>query len=96
LHSDPSFAARAGFDRPILHGLCTYGFAGRALLAACCDGDPAAFGAIDGRFTAPVFPGEELRTQIWETPEGAMFRTVAGDDRRVVIDDGTFRHRAAG
>ncbi len=88
LHSDPSFAAMAGFDRPILHGLCTYGFAGRALLHQLCDGDPGRFGSIEGRFSSPVFPGEELTTEIWRTGEGsAVFRVLASGDR-VVFDSG--------
>lgn len=88
LHSDPSFATLAGFDRPILHGLCTYGFAGRALLGVLCDGDPARFGSIEGRFSSPVFPGEELTTEIWRIDDGAVvFRVLASGDR-VVIDSG--------
>ena len=57
LHTDPAFAARGGFDRPILHGMCTYGFAGRVLLHAVCAGDPGRLLAIDARFTRPVLPG---------------------------------------
>lgn len=88
LHSDPSFAALAGFDRPILHGLCTYGFTGRALLHSLCESDPARFRSIEGRFSSPVFPGEELSIDIWVTGEGtAVYRTRAGGDR-VVIDSG--------
>ena len=60
LHSDPSFAAMGGFDRPILHGLCTYGFTGRALLHTLCGSDPARFEHIEGRFASPVLPGDEL------------------------------------
>jgi acyl dehydratase len=93
LHSDPTFASFAGFDRPILHGLCTYGFAGRALLHRLCESDPARFGSIEARFSSPVFPGEELTTDIWVTGEGtAVFRVLASGDR-VVIDSGgcTFR-----
>jgi len=91
LHADPDFAHRAGFERPILHGLCTYGFAGRALLAALCGGDPARFRAMEGRFSKPVFPGETLRTAIWEVGAGeAVFQTrnEAGD---VVLDQGRCR-----
>lgn len=88
LHSDPSFAALAGFDRPILHGLCTYGFAGRALLHSLCDSDPSRFRSIDARFSSPVFPGEQLTTEIWRTGGGeAVFRVLASGDR-VVIDSG--------
>ncbi len=91
LHSDPSFAAMGGFDRPILHGLCTYGFTGRALLHALCGGDPTRFGHVEGRFTSPVFPGESLTVSMWETGEGeAVFSTSAGV--RAVIDQGLLRH----
>ncbi len=87
LHSDPSFAALAGFDRPILHGLCTYGFTGRALLRELCDADPARLRSVEGRFSSPVFPGEELTVEIWRTDAGGVFRTLGGDGR-VVLDSG--------
>ncbi|MCY3562284.1 MAG: MaoC/PaaZ C-terminal domain-containing protein [bacterium] len=87
LHSDPAFAALAGFDRPILHGLCTYGFTGRALLAAVCDGHPERFGAMYGRFTAPVFPGDRLDVHVWIDGDRAWYRTLVAD--RPVIDNGT-------
>ncbi|HEY1971463.1 MAG TPA: MaoC/PaaZ C-terminal domain-containing protein [Pseudonocardia sp.] len=90
LHSDPAFAAKAGFARPILHGLCTYGFTGRALLHAVAESDPARFAAMSGRFTAPVHPGETLTISIWRSPTGARFRTTKGDGT-VVIDRGTMR-----
>lgn len=70
LHSDPGFARAAGFDRPILHGLCTYGMVGRALLAEVCGGDADAFGELSARFVAPVFPGDDLAISIWETEPG--------------------------
>lgn len=92
LHSDPAFAAMAGFDRPILHGLCTYGFTGRALLHACCESDPARFAAMEGRFSAPVFPGEELTIEIWDGEHECLFRTLGGDGR-TVIDGGRFERR---
>ena len=87
LHSDPAFAALAGFDRPILHGLCTYGFTGRALLHAVCDGDPDRFGSMYGRFSAPVFPGNRLDVHIWTDGDRAWYRTLVAD--RPVIDNGT-------
>ncbi len=88
LHSDPSFAALAGFDRPILHGLCTYGFTGRALLRELCGSDPARFRTMEGRFSSPVMPGESLTVEIWETGAGnAVFRTLASGDR-LVLDAG--------
>lgn len=87
LHSDPAFAARAGFDRPILHGLCTYGVAGRALLHTMAGSDPARFAAMSGRFSSPVMPGESLTTSIWVEGTTALFRT-AKEDGTVVIDRG--------
>ena len=94
LHSDPWFARElAGFDKPILHGLCSYGFAGRALLAELAGGQAAKLTAIGARFSAPVFPGETLTTSIWRTGSGrAVYRTEAsgadGSNTRVVLDDG--------
>jgi acyl dehydratase len=87
LHSDPAFAARAGFDRPILHGLCTYGVAGRALLHTMAGSDPARFAAMSGRFSSPVLPGESLTTSIWAEGTDALFRTTK-EDGTVVIDRG--------
>lgn len=88
LHSDPAFAAMGGFDRPILHGLCTYGFSGRGLLHTLCDGDPSRFVSMDARFSSPVLPGESLTVRSWVVGDGdAVFQTVASDDR-VVIDGG--------
>lgn len=75
LHCDPDFAARGGFDRPILHGLCTWGFACRAVLKLCCDYRPERLASFAARFTAPVFPGETLETQVWREGDGAHFRT---------------------
>lgn len=92
LHSDPSFAAMGGFDRPILHGLCTYGFTGRALLHTLCDSDPARFHAMSGRFTSPVLPGEDLTVSIWNTGGGTSRFRTAGSDGRIVLDNGRLRH----
>jgi acyl dehydratase len=87
LHSDPSFAAMGGFDRPILHGLCTFGFTGRALLHTLCGGDPARFKSIDARFSKPVFPGDELTVSMWVNGDTAAFRTERAPGE-VVIDNG--------
>jgi acyl dehydratase len=87
LHSDPAFAAMGGFDRPILHGLCTYGFTGRALLHELCGSDPARFKGMDARFSSPVMPGEALTVNAWLDGDGAIFQTT-GQDGRVVIDNG--------
>ena len=90
LHSDPSFAAMGGFDRPILHGLCSYGFTGRAVLHTLCDSDATRFRHIEGRFASPVLPGDALTVAMWETGDGAaMFTTSVGD--RAVIDQGLVR-----
>lgn len=94
LHSDPEFARERGFPRPILHGLCTYGFACRALVEALCSGDTTRFMAMSGRFSRPVLPGEALTTQIWRQGDGeAIFRTLnpAGEP---VLERGTARYRA--
>lgn len=91
LHSDPSFAALAGFDVPILHGLCTYGVTGRALLHARCESDPDRFGSMGGRFKSPVIPGERLDVHLWDEGDQVLFQTRVGD--RVVFDAGVFRHR---
>jgi acyl dehydratase len=87
LHSDPEFAKLGGFDRPILHGLCTFGFTGRALLHSLCDSDPARFKSMDVRFSKPVYPGDALTVKMWVDGGSAVFRTETqnGD---TVIDQG--------
>ncbi len=95
LHTDPQFAAMGGFDTPILHGLCTYGFTGRALLHTVCDSDPSKFQHIEGRFASPVFPGESLTIRMWSAGRGeTLFTTSAGegDTERIVIDQGLLNH----
>jgi len=66
LHIDPDFAKLGGFDTPILHGLCTFGHVGRAVLHACCGGDPARFKDFEVRFSGVVYPGETIVTEIWQ------------------------------
>ena len=68
LHADPAVARKAGFERPILHGLASYGLVAHAVLRQCCDHNPARLKALDIRFAAPVYPGETLVTEIWRTP----------------------------
>jgi acyl dehydratase len=94
LHVDPKFAARGGFDRPILHGLCTYGVTGRALLHALCGSDPARFGSMYGRFSRPVWPGDTLTVSIWENGDGTSLFQTTRPDGTVVIDRGRFVVRA--
>jgi len=93
LHADPAFAARGGFSRPILHGLCTYGITGRVLLDELCGSDPARFGSMAGRFSRPVLPGEALVVSIWTGENGTAQFQTAKEDGTVVIDRGvvTFR-----
>lgn len=88
LHADPSVAREGGFDRPILHGLCTFGVAGHALLKECCDYDVNRFHSIKARFSAPVYPGETIRTEIWKVEEGVAFRCRVVERDVVVIDNG--------
>ncbi|WBU56273.1 MaoC/PaaZ C-terminal domain-containing protein [Paracoccus sediminicola] len=90
LHLDPRAADAAGFERPILHGLCSFGLAAHALLAVMCDYDAERFGAMDARFTAHVFPGETLRTEIWDD---GSFRTIAVERDKMVIGNGRFQYR---
>ncbi|MBR0668780.1 3-alpha,7-alpha,12-alpha-trihydroxy-5-beta-cholest-24-enoyl-CoA hydratase [Roseomonas hellenica] len=92
LHIDPDVARDAGFDRPILHGLCTFGVVCHALLKSLCGYDPARFGRMDLRFSAPVFPGETIRTEIWKQAGGAAFRARVLERDKVVVSNGRFLH----
>ncbi|WP_099020529.1 MaoC/PaaZ C-terminal domain-containing protein [Mycolicibacterium palauense] len=88
LHSDPEFAAAAGFPRPILHGLCTYGMACKALVDALLDGDATAPSSYGARFAGVVFPGETLRANVWKL-DGRMVGNVVvpGRDDAVALSD---------
>lgn len=88
LHADPGVARRAGFEKPILHGLATFGIAARAVLATVCDYDAARIGAIAARFSSPVYPGETLRTDIWRDGELISFRTWALERGTLVLNNG--------
>jgi acyl dehydratase len=93
LHADPAFAARGGFSRPILHGLCTYGMTGRVLLHEVCGSDPARFISMSGRFSRPVLPGESLVISIWAGDDRTAQFQTATEDGTVVIDRGVVRYR---
>lgn len=93
LHSDPATARKAGFERPILHGLATFGIAGAALTRACCDDEPSRFIAISARFSAPVFPGDTISFDIWDTGPGqAAFRARVAERNAVVLSHGSFEY----
>jgi acyl dehydratase len=88
LHADPAVAKAAGFPRPILHGLCTFGVVGRALLKACCGDDPLGLKKMQARFSAPVFPGETIRTEIWRDGMAVSFRARIVERDIVVLNNG--------
>lgn len=88
LHADPALAVRAGFPVPILHGLCTYAIACRAVLASVCDFDPARIRTFDLRFTSPVLPGDTLETDIWIDGDTISFRCRVPARNVVAIDNG--------
>jgi len=88
LHSDPDVAKAAGFDRPILHGLCTYGTTCRALLQTYADYDPTAIKAFDVRFSSPVFPGETIVTRMWKEGSVIAFDALVEERGVTVIKNG--------
>lgn len=91
LHADPQIARKAGFDRPVLHGLATFGIACHALLRGVCDYDPTRLKAMAGRFTAPVFPGETLRTRMWRESGNCCFTVEVLERNLVAINNGNAR-----
>jgi len=88
LHCDPEIARLAGFERPILHGLCTYGFACRAVLQAYCDYDVARIQAFDVRFASPLYPGETIVTRMWKDRQMVSFECSAAERDVTVIRNG--------
>ena len=88
LHSDPDFADAAGFPKPILHGLCTYGFACRAVLQTICDYDHTKLKSFDARFSSPVFPGETIITDMWVDGNVVSYRCRLKERDVVVINNG--------
>jgi acyl dehydratase len=88
LHADPEIAATAAFPRPILHGLCTFGVAGHALLKSCCGYRPERLRSMRVRFSAPVFPGETIRTEIWRDGAAISFRARAVERDVTVLNNG--------
>ncbi len=88
LHADPQFAKMAGFPRPILHGLCTYGLTCRAVLQAYCDFDPARIRSHAARFSAPVFPGDTVTVDLWRDGDVVSFEARVKDRDATVIRNG--------
>ncbi len=94
LHADPQMAAIGNYDKPILHGLCTYGFAARAILRHFCANQPRRLRSIEARFSHHVFPGETLQTKIWSLDERELrFQTTALERNAVVLSNGLARLR---
>lgn len=85
LHIDPNFAKMAGYDRPILHGLCTFGHVGRAVIEACCGGDDSKLKEYEVRFRDVVYPGQKIITKIWKTGGGKAIISANTDDGRNCI-----------
>lgn len=88
LHADPAYARKAGFPRPILHGLCTYGLAARALLQGLLDWDAAQLRSVEARFSAPLYPGETVAFEIWRDGAVASFRATVPARGVKVLDAG--------
>ena len=93
LHVDPEFARMAGFEKPIMHGLCTHGFACRALIQSLIPGQPEKARRMFNRFTKPLYPGMPLRVLVWKTGEGqAVWRVVNAETGEIVINNGEFEY----
>jgi acyl dehydratase len=89
LHADPAVARAGGFEKPILHGLCTFGVVGRALVRMVAGGEPANLRKMQVRFSSPVYPGETIVTEIWKEAAGVVsFRAKVGERNLVVINNG--------
>lgn len=87
LHANPEVARRAGFQRPILHGLATFGIAAVNVIRSAIDGDPTRLRSIGGRFTAPVYPGTPLSTEIWIEGDAAQFRVLNAETGMPVMSN---------
>jgi NAD(P)-dependent dehydrogenase (short-subunit alcohol dehydrogenase family)/acyl dehydratase/putative sterol carrier protein len=89
LHVDPDFARASGFERPIMHGLCTHGYACRAVIKNLFPGEPERIKRFRNRFSRTIYPGQPIKTQIWKIDEvRALFRTISSQTGEVVIDRG--------
>ncbi|WP_339951032.1 MaoC/PaaZ C-terminal domain-containing protein [uncultured Albimonas sp.] len=88
LHISPSVARAGGFEQPILHGLCTLGVAGHAILRTCCGYDHTRLKSLKLRFSRPVYPGETIRTEIWRRDDEVLFRARSVERDLIVLDNG--------
>jgi acyl dehydratase len=88
IHADPEVARRAGFKEPIMHGLCTYAIAGRAVVAKYCNQDPTRLRSLDVRFSAPAYPGETLRVELWRSGRIVSFRMRALERNVLILNNG--------
>jgi acyl dehydratase len=91
IHTQPRIASKAGFDAPILHGLCTYGLAFRALMASCCSYEAAKTKRFDVRFSAPVIPGDTLGFEFWRLDEGIAFQASSQQNGKLVLKEGIYQ-----
>lgn len=91
LHADPDIARQAGFERPIMHGMCTFGVLGMLLVCEFCDFDASRLTELRARFTAPLYPGETLRCEFWQETGQVQFRATAVERDVVVLDRGLAR-----
>lgn len=85
MHIDPEFATMAGYQKPFLQGLCTFGFVGRAILKAVCGGDPARFGSLEGRFADQVYMGDTIVTKLWKVGDGQAIVQAETQKANVVL-----------
>jgi len=88
LHANPKVAKAAGFKQPILHGLCTFGVAGHAILKTCCGYRPERMKSMQLRFSSPVYPGETIRTEMWTDGNVVSFRAKVVERDIVVLNNG--------
>ncbi len=88
LHSDPNFAKTAGFEKPILHGMCTYGIACRSLVESVCEGEAKRLKKFDCRFSSPVYPGETIVTEMWKNGSKVYYQSKVKERDKIVIKNG--------
>jgi len=93
IHIDPDFATMAGFQKPFVHGLCTYGFVGRAILRGLCGGDPARFRHFEARFADQVYFGDSIITKIWKVGDGEAIVQAETQNSNVVLSQARAKYR---